>query len=169
MKTVRFLLSIILFVLLFPARVCAQGSLQFDVEMGGPPDDLSVSYAEGYFRLDGTIFSGTLYDRAGGGVRITDASGGLILNAAQEFAIDGGPNGSRFAGGATWFGEPLTDLQISQLITGDWYATMSTPGPPFSPGDQMSGQLQLVPEPSAFAILGCGLLASVVFSRRRTS
>jgi hypothetical protein len=159
------LLSYPLRLFLFAISANAQGTFQFHAEMGGPANDLSQSYAEGYFRLDGAIFSGTLYERGGGGVRITDTAGTLIFNAAQEFAIDGGPNGGVFAGGATWFGESLTDSQIAQLIGGNWYAAMNTPGPPFSPGDQMSGQLQLVPEPSTFAAFGLGLLALASFCR----
>jgi hypothetical protein len=167
MKTFWRLSFILSVAFLSPALVRAQGTLQFHVEMGGPRDDLSLSYAEGTFLLDGRIFTGSLGTRGGSDWRITDAQGSVIFTPWYESAVLGGPNYSGyFSDSIGWSNGPLTDSQIAQLTSGNWYATMSTPGLPFSPGGQMSGQLQLVSEPPAFAFFGVGLVAVVTFCRK---
>lgn len=149
----------------------AQGTLKFQVEANGrgaiPPNN-SLDNAGGPFYLLGNLFSGdvgfTTEGTSGGMLlAIRDAAGSVIFPADR---IQWEDVGAPFAFGyAFWDERPLTVGQIDDLMAGNWYLVMSNNE---YPNGELRGQLQLVPEPSIFALLGLGLaLFWILKSKRR--
>lgn len=61
-------------------------------------------------------------------------------------------------------GITVSTSQISDLMAGLWYVNVTSSG---FPGGVIRGQIQPVPEPSTFALLGLGVLTVPLLLRRR--
>jgi hypothetical protein len=90
--------------------------------------------------------------------------GGAGTNAPILFPFSGVPFATAGAIPEQTFS--ITPQQVSWLFAGYLYMNVHTST---FPGGEIRGQLLLVPEPSTVALLGLGLVAVAVSSRRRRS
>lgn len=157
----------------------AQGTLQFTVALNGanevPPND-SLFYASGSLSLDGNslsyevgavftnmndIFyptSGGIYGPAGPG-----QNGTPIFDLGNYHAVINPPLGT-YGGYSYYGGFTLTPQQISGLEAGLWYVNFASSTYPLG---EIRGQIQPVPEPSIWTLLGTGGLLFWRYGRRK--
>jgi fibronectin-binding autotransporter adhesin len=150
----------------------APGNVGIDADVLSFGSTLTFSDANSKATLDiATGIRGTDYDGVNVGGLLT-YGGDLTLTLPSTvadgtydlFALSGGKTGNfdsiAFAGGA--YTAPFS--RIGEI----WTATDVPSGQTFS-FDQLSGDLTVVPEPSAWVLLGLGLTAMVTFRHRRVA
>lgn len=157
----------------------AQGTLQFTVALNGanevPPNNRPL-YASGSFSLDGNslsyevgaaftnindIFyptSGGIYGPAGPG-----QNGTLIFDLGNYHAVINPPLGT-YGGYSYYGGFTLTPQQISDLEADLWYVNFASSTYPLG---EIRGQIQPVPEPSAWALMVIGSCLIVYCKRKK--
>ncbi|MBM3884092.1 MAG: PEP-CTERM sorting domain-containing protein [Verrucomicrobia bacterium] len=155
----------------------AQGTLEFTVTLDGNhslPANASVWKGTGTFTFSSALlFQGDVFvqaDSGQGGVSIysspaSDALGAVVFTLSPGPFEAPGPSGE--PGGRVFFANrTLSANERTDLLGGNWWAVYSVAG---SPESQLRGQIQVVPEPSAWAlmVLGGGLLASLKRRKKR--
>jgi hypothetical protein len=175
--------KIIALTLLMAGLPCAfaQGTLQFTANLNGqnevPPND-SPYHAFGTFSLVGGVLTydiGTsfstmneiFYPTNAGifGPAAAGQNGPLIFDLGDFQPVINPPPGS--LGGFSYSGTfSLTSQQISDLQDGLWYVNLLTSD---YPAGAVRGQILLVPEPSAWALMIVGGGLYVCFRRRKST
>src|ERR1051325_1549226 len=129
-----------------------QGTFQFGVKLTTIPPFESTPAEEytgtGQFVLDGSLFSGTLvYSPLDGQsfTRIENSAGLPLFTPTQDIGLP-----PEIANQATWSNLQLTDVEVSELLAGEWRINI---GSVDYPGGALRGQIAVVPEPSACALV----------------
>lgn len=167
MKTTRRILTV---TVLFGALAVAHGQSYVATINSSQeaPDYGSLGSGGADFTLSGTtlsITSGFYVD-----VQVVGPpEEGVLLNLGAP-----GVNGTIIAGftvntpgqtSGTFSGSiPLDSYQINELNAGDLYISVGTV---YNSEDQIRGQIEMVPEPSALSLLATGSLALLAVSRRK--
>jgi hypothetical protein len=155
----------------------AQGTLEFTVTLDGNhavPPNASPWQGTGTFTFSpALLFQGDVFVQADSGqgeVSIysspaSDALGTVVFTLSPGPFEAPGPSGE--PGGRVFFANRTVSAnERTDLLGGNWWAVYSVAG---SPESQLRGQIQVVPEPSAWAlmVLGGGLLASLKRKKRK--
>ena len=147
-----------------------QGTLEFRVDLDGAhavPPNSSPRTALGLFHLEpGGIFTGSVYIGYIEGIdsvalfrssSVTELGTPLFTLPLTGIAP---PDGVIYGGGRV-----LSESESSDLQSGLWWVNIVGPG---FPNGEMRGQVQIVPEPSALALVvvgGATMLGFCVFRR----
>lgn len=139
-------------------------SFRFDFNQGAPPHSPGVP--ESAALLEADLFSIDIYlstirptaarimERGSDGefVTVFDVTG--LVYAGYGYPP---PGGIAYSWENSW---RLNDQQILSLMKGNWYAEVAYPD------SEYLGQILLIPEPSIFTLLACGLVPFVATRRR---
>jgi hypothetical protein len=114
--------------------------------------DNTITYSISYSLLEGDYSASHIHGPAAPGV-----NAGVLFNLVNV-AID------THSGTLTGTTPALTPAQISDLNSGLYYANIHSS---VHVGGEIRGQIQVVPEPSALALLAAGLTGLHLYRRRR--
>lgn len=166
MKT-KILLSTLLAAALCVASAHGQGTLQFTVSLNGAnvvPATASPATGTGSFTFDAFGFSGYVFlpppiaptGAAIHGPSLAGANANLLFQLEGPLFVPpdsmGDPGGNSFR----VLNRTLSQAELNDLVAGLWYVNVLSAS---FPNGEIRGQIVLVPEPSALALLGLGLAA----------
>jgi hypothetical protein len=155
---------------IFTQCVCGQSTLRFYAELRPTPDTTAaaIQVGDAWLNLTGDELSGNIRfstRSVATSAQILDSSGAIILETTTfEFPFPDSTSPGAVVD-ATWSSITLSDAQVQEIKTGQWSSVVPTL---LFPNGEIFGQLQLVPEPSTWVLLGTGV-GLVLFSLRRNS
>ena len=156
-------------------RASAQGTLDFFADLTGAeqvPPNASPNHASGTFHLrsDGFFAWGVALDApwfedTGGfvhGPAVRGAVAPALFDLGTQFIVGPSPGNP---GGVVYGGNRiLTPSEVSDLVSGLCYVSTTSDA---YPNGEVRGQITLVPEPSAWALLPGGVLLVWLFQREK--
>jgi hypothetical protein len=160
--------------LLLTLTLHAQGTFDFSVLLSGGqqvPPNASPYTGSGTLTLQGTTLNYSIGMPAPFFVPAAARVHGPALpgeTAAPVFDLGPGTifdPGPGTPGSLAYLGSrELTQPQISDLLAGLWYVNLASET---FPNGELRGQITLVPEPSAWALLACGVFWIWLFRRKK--
>lgn len=158
------------------ATTQAQGTFQFTANLNGqnevPPNN-STWFGSGYFDLSGTTFNyGIAFSAPAGEITNVTINGPASPGSTAPTLFDLGAASIiinppvPIISGVSGTLNNLTTPQINDLLAGLWYVNVFTASGNL-PGGEIRGQIEMVPEPSTWALLGTGKLLLWWYGRRK--